>query len=332
MATQGPDLDVDLKKNGLRPVYALDGEERVLVDEAVAKLRDLAVPPRSRDFNYDAFTGKQSQLTKVLDVAKTLPAFAQRRMVLVQGADAMFGEDGSDQLIAYIEAPNPTTTLVLVAEKLDARTKIYKALQKAGATFRFSSPHEREMPDRVRSRAKAMNVEIDDQAVRALCHAVGADLLAARQALEVLGLYAKDRTVTAADVESVVQVTKEESIFELTDAIGGRNKDKALMGLHQLIAVGRQHPLPILAMIARHFRNLVKAKAALDSGAGRDEIQRLVGIPPFAVDKILRQAKAQPLSVWTAGLEAIAETDKALKGGALEGHRAMERLVLALMA
>lgn len=332
MATrsEGPDLRSDLARNGPRPIYVLDGDERVLVDEAVELLKEKALDPRSRDFNFDAFSGKQAGLTRVLDAAQTLPAFAPRRMVLVQGADALFGDDDT-AMLAYLERPNPTTVLVLVAEKFDARTKIYKAFQKAGVAFRFGRPSEREMPDRVRARAKAMGVAIDELGIRALCHAVGTELGTASQALEVLGLYAKGRTITGADVEVVVQVTKEESIFELTDAVGGGDRGRALLGLHQLIAVGRQHPLPILAMIARHFRNLLKARAALDSGAGRDEIQALVGVPPFVVDKLLRQARTQPLAAWAQALEHIGQADRALKGGALDGHRVLERLVLALI-
>lgn len=333
MATRGESLDLaaDLKKNGPRPIYAIDGEERVLVDEAVELLKTTALDARSRDFNFDAFSGKQAGLTKVLDAAQMLPAFAPRRMVMVQGADAMFGDEADAQMLAYLERPNPTTVLVLIAEKFDARTKVYKAFQKAGVAFRFGRPSERDMPDRVRARAKLMGVAIDETGIRALCHAVGTELGAASQALEVLGLYAKDRTIQAADVEAVVQVTKEESIFELTDAVGSGDRGRALSGLHQLIAIGRQHPLPILAMIARHFRNLLKARAALDAGVSRDQIQALVGVPPFVVDKLLRQARNQPLVVWARALEHIGQADRALKGGALDGHRAMERLVLALM-
>ena len=270
-------------------------------------------------------------MTRVLDTAQTLPAFSERRVVVVETADKL-GFDKSDAFVAYVESPNPSTVLVLVADKFDGRTKAYKAIKKAGYAVRFSKPKPREMPQLIRRRAEALGVSIDPAAIRALADATGADIGAAAQALEVLSLYAVGRAVTADDVTRVVSVTREESIFELVDAIGHGDRVAVLTALHTMLIVNREPPLRMLFMVGRHYRNLLKARAALDAGANRDAILAEVGIPPFLLSNLLDQAYRHSLAELVRGLGAVNHADQELKGGPLSSPRTMERLVLQLMA
>src|SRR5688500_1772536 len=131
-------------------VYLIDGEERLLVDEAVRKLKEESLPKQARDFNFDSFNGKEAVMSKVIGAAQMLPAFAPRRVVMVENADKVIdkiAEDDAALLLAYLQKPSPTTVLIFVGEKFDARSKIFKAFQKSGTVIRHSKPKPREMPD-----------------------------------------------------------------------------------------------------------------------------------------------------------------------------------------
>ncbi len=321
----------DLRKSGPKPVYVIDGEERVLIDEMVQAIVGESVPPHARDFNLDRLSGREVTVTRVLDTAQTLPAFSDRRVVVVEYADKL-GFDKSDAFLTYVDRPNPSTVLVLVADKFDARTKAYKAIKKAGYAVRFAKPKPREMPQLIRRRADGLGIDIAQDAIRALADATGADVGAATQALEVLSLYTGGRRVSADDVIKVVSVTREESIFELVDAIGHGNRVAVLTALHTMLVVNREPPLRMLFMVARHYRNLLKARAALDAGADRDRILAEVGVPPFLLSNLIEQAHRHSLAELARGLGAVNHADQALKGGPLSSVRTMERLALQLMA
>lgn len=317
----------------IKPVILVEGEERILVDEAVRSIQDAVLAAGARDFNFDKFSAKDALLARILDAARTLPAFAKRRLVLVDHADKLSLEDAGP-LLEYLGDPCPSTVLLFVAEKLDARTKVYKAFVRAGAVMRFPRPKSKEMPDFVRQRAKRIPVGIDEAAVRALVECVGADASGVIQALDVLALYigpSSGRSIAVADVEAVVSTTREESVFALVDAIGKQNRPQALRGIDTMLSMAREPPLRVLAMIARHWRNLIKARSLLDDGAQRSEIEAAVGVPPFFLDGLLQQARRQPLPALILGLGLIARADQDLKGGRLDPIRAMERLILALM-
>jgi DNA polymerase-3 subunit delta len=321
-----------LESEGPRPVYAIDGDERLLVDEALLAIKKKTLSARAADFNFDLFTAPETPVSRILDAAKTLPAFAPLRMVVVKSADKLPAAD-TEALVEYVEDPSPSTVLVLVGDKFDARTKLYKAFDKAGATLRFSHASEREMPELIRRRAKTIGAAIDDAGIRMLIEAVGPDLGAAASALEKLVLYVgpgTSKSITAADVEALVSPAREESIFAFSDAVGRGDVREALRGLHNMVTVARGHPLGLLAMIARHWRKLLIAKSMLDAKEPATRIQSALEVPPFIVDKLIAQAKRHSVRGLTRGLRAIALADQAMKGGKLEAERVMERLVLLL--
>lgn len=323
----------ELREKEPRPVYALDGEETALLDEFLRELRDLAVPPGARDFNYEVHQGKDVTLARVLDSASTLPAFAPRRMVVVTQADKLLTPP--EPLLRYLEAPSPTTVLVFVAEKFDARSKVYKAFQKAGAALRFSRPKPSEMPELVRARARRRGVKIDAGAVRMLIDAVGADLGAVDRSLELLDLYrgpGVDRPIDVDDVAAVVMSVKEESVFELVDAIGAGQRASALELLYRITVIQREPALRVLALVARHYRLLLWTRELVERRASPGEMASALQLPPFVVDKLRRQAADLSLERLVKAHAAIKARDRQLKGGRLSGARALEGLALELMS
>ena len=127
-------------------------------------------------------------------------------------------------------------------------------------------------------------------------------------------------------------MTREESIFELVDAIGHGDRVAVLTALHTMLVVNREPPLRMLFMVGRHYRNLLKARAASEAGADRETILAELGVPPFLLQNLLDQAHRHSLAELARGLGAVTHADQALKGGPLSSTRTMERLVLQLMA
>jgi len=322
----------ELQRSGPRLVYALDGEERALLEEFRLALEAAAIPAAARDFNYESFSGKDATLSRVIDSASTLPAFAERRLVVVTQSEKLL--TSPEPLLRYLDEPSPTTVLVLIADKFDGRSKAYKALQKAGAAIRFERPKPSEMPRLVEDRARRRQLAIDPGAVRMLIEAVGADLGAVDQSLELLDLYrgpGNDRPIESADVSAVILAAKEESVFEFVDAVGGQDRAGALELLHRILVVQREPALRVLALLARHYRHLIILRALMERRAHPGEIASALGVPPFVVDKLRRQAQRHPLERLTSGHAAIKAADRQLKGGRLAAARVMEGLALDLM-
>ena len=320
----------ELDRGEPKCVYVIDGDERFLVNEAVDRIKKFVFSQGARDFNYDEF-GPKTPLVRILESAKTLPAFAPCRLVLVYNADKLDFGDGK-AMAEYLKTPSPTSVLVFIGAKFDGRTKLYQAFKKSGAAVRFDKPKPKEMPEKVRARAKALGLNVEPAALHLLVEFVGTDFGRACQSLELLSLYVGDKTkITTSDVEKAVQVTRQESIFDLVDAIGAKKYGVTLTYLYNLLSVSREPPLRVLFMIARHFRLLLKTRAALDQGKPQGQLASILQLPPFLVSSLVRQAKTHTQSSLARSLSEITLADRALKGGALKPKHALERLVINLM-
>ncbi len=299
----------ELIADGLDPIYVLNSEHPILIERALLAIRDAAVPPETRGFNYDVVEGKPSG-SRIVALAQTLPMMGQRRMVFVRDLSAMPADD-AEPLIAYLGKPNPSTVVVGVAAKVDKRQKLFAALSKKGFLHVLEAP--RQLLPWVRNEATALGVKIEGPAVTRLIETVGADLSRLALALEQLGLFATGRAVTADDVDELIADTRERSVFELTDAIGSADRGRALAAVVSLCDQ-RESAVGVVVMLARHIRQLSLVHVLRDRRVPRNEWNGRLGVPPFVVDKLIAQAQSYGPNALAIATQRLAAADRALKG------------------
>ena len=301
---------MDFSADKLEPVYVLASGEPLLIDRAVAALRDRVVPEALRAFNLDAFDGKGLSAARILAAARTVPMMAERRLLLVRDIGAMVAAEMAG-LIEYLADPCPSTVVVATTLKVDRRLKFFAAASKKGWLHELSAP--RDLAGWVGQEAARRKVAIRPDAVRRLVEAVGADLARLALALDQLALYAGARPIAVDDVDDLVADTRERSVFELTDAIGAADRPRALGAVAALVDQ-RQSPIGVVSMLGRHIRQLSLYRAGMKSGMGKQELARLLAVPPFVVDKLGRQADRFPDAALDRAISALSLTDRALKG------------------
>ena len=102
--------------------------------------------------------------------------------------------------------------------------------------------------------------KMDNSAYAALLDMTGFDLRTFCGNLEKLVDYVGQRdAITVKDVTSVLKRTKQDPIYDLTNAIADRQAAKALFYMNSLLTAGF-HPLQILAAIVNQIRRLILAK------------------------------------------------------------------------
>jgi len=315
------DLVADARAGRIAPVYVIHSEHPVLVDRAVAAIRDAAVPPAMRGFNYDVVEGKATA-SRILGAARTLPMMAARRMVLVRDV-ALVPADEHPAIVEYLEKPSETTVLVLLTSKLDKRLKLFAAAGKRGLLHVLEAP--RNPAPWIRAEADSRGVKLQGPAVERLVDAVGADLSRLALVIDQLALYAGDRAVTGDDVDDLVADTRERTVFELTDAIGAGDLRAALASVSSLVDQ-RQSAIGVIAMLARHVRQLALVHAGRAQGLGKNELAQAVGVPPFVVDKLAQQSRRYAPEALARGAHALADADRSLKGQPIEDPDRLEGL------
>ncbi|ACY14870.1 DNA polymerase III subunit delta [Haliangium ochraceum] len=321
----------------LSPVYILHSEHPLLVDRAVAAIRDAAVPENARGFNYDVVEAKGASAQRILAAAQTLPMMAERRMLLVRDLAAMSSAELA-KMVPYLGSPNPSTVLVGVTSKLDKRVKFYAAAKKAKALHELSAP--RDLTGWLASEAKERGIKAEREACRRLVDVVGSDMSRLALALEQLSLFTDGRRIAADDVDELVADTRERSVFELTDALGAGSRADALAAVASLCEQ-RQSAIGVVVMVGRFMRQLALCRVASAQRLSKGEAAKLVGAPPFVIDKMKRQAQRYDDDGLARAALHIAAADRSLKGhdstvkvlGRALGERViLDRLVSDLIA
>lgn len=90
--------------------------------------------------NFSAFEGKDINVKEVIDLAETLPFFAERRVILIENSG--FFKNAADEMAEYIKQVAPTTYFLFVEEEVDKRSKMYKAVKNAGKIVEFAEQNE----------------------------------------------------------------------------------------------------------------------------------------------------------------------------------------------
>jgi DNA polymerase-3 subunit delta len=174
-------------------------------------------------------------------------------------------------------------------------------------------------------------VRLDGPATAALSAHLGGDMGRLAGLLETLAsAYGAGATVSADDLEPFLGEAGSLAPWDLTDAVDAGETAKALAALHRMLVAGDSHPLVVMSMLHRHYRQILR----LD-GAGvisPDEAAALLGLrSSFPAKKALAQATRLGAVRVARAIRLLAEADLDLRGSTgLPGEAVLEVLVARL--
>jgi DNA polymerase-3 subunit delta len=220
----------------------------------------------------------------------------------------------------------------LAGLKLDSRTRMAKALAKAGKVHVFKKMWPRDLPPWLNQRAAARGKTLATAAAERLAELAGLGLGALDSELEKLALFVGGRPqITAQDVAQVTGRGRLYSIFDFTDALAAGRLHRALTSYDQLDSLG-EPAVKVLAMVTRLFRQLMEARRALDQGLGAGQATQALRLPPAAARTIIERAQRESAAGLAGRLGRILQADLALKSSPGVDRVIMERLILDLCA
>ena len=330
-----PDEAIAQARSGrLAPVYLLVGEERLVRDQVVEELRKASLGKGLAAFNEDRFTAGEVGAAAVVAAARTVPLLANRRFVLVRGAerwDATDAASPSDAIAEYASAPADSACLVVVAAKMDGRRKLAQMGRRRGFLVACEPLDARALPGWITSRFAAKGHPIDRGVAELLAALTGPDLSSVDDAIERLSLYAgPDRSIDEDLVGACIARVRMADTWALVDAVSARDLARGMRTLADAYDP-RERGLPLLGALAWSVRQLARARAAVSAGHPVDEAARRAGVvhPGRARDLAAKVRGVTPREVerW---MLILAETDLALKSSRRPADAILEEMLTRL--
>ncbi len=338
----------EITEGKVAPVYLFWGEERYLLQSAVNSLWELLAPNGKNDFNAETIDGLTASPSSVIIAANTMPFFSERKLVMVDNcpwfANKKKNDDDSEEddkplngmedLIAYLENPNPSTCLVFVAgDKINKTKRITKAAIKKSKVIEFKALQGESAIAWVNTAINLQGKSAEREAVRQLILASGSNFAFLQQEIHKLCAYVGTvNKITVADVNVICSKNTTTSVFEIIDAVANCNLSVALAKLEQVLLT--EEPYMVVPLLAGHFHLMFLAKNLRQRGYGINEIASATGKNGrnFIVEKALRQSSRFTLEQLHKALEILLQADVKSKNGVSAPVPAIETAIMQICA
>ena len=318
-------LNEDLKTGNFKQIYLLYGEEGYLKKQYKDRFIK-AMLPDGDTMNYACYEGKGVDVKEVIDLAETLPFFAERRLIVFENTG--FFKSAGTELADYVKDMPETTYFIFIENEVDKRSKLYKAVKAKGHIVELSTQDENTLRRWIVGLVKKENKAMSGDTITYFLNRVGTDMENIQRELEKAVCYAIDRNeITKADVDAVCVTQITSHIFEMVDAVADRNQKKALDLYYELLAL-KEPAMRILFLLIRQYRLLFQVKALAGQGYGRKEIASKAGLHPFVAGKYMDLSKRFKAGELRAVMEEGAEIEQSVKTGLLTDTLAVELFIV----
>lgn len=304
----------DIKNRNLKPVYFLMGEEPYYIDRISDYIQDSILSEEEKGFNQMVLYGRDVSIDDIIANAKRFPMMAEYQVVIVKEAQDL--SRTIENLIAYVENPQPTTILVInyKYKTLDKRKSLYKTLKKNSVVFESKKLYENKIPSWISRVLSGQSYSITPKASQMLTEFLGTDLSKISNELDKLKIVLPEGTqITPELIEENIGISKDYNNFELHKAIGARDVLKA----HQIVKYFGENPKDNPIVVTVGFLHTYFSKLLYLHGL-KDKSPRSVAsalkISPYFTEEYIVAARNYPMKKVSSIIALLREFDVKSKG------------------
>lgn len=290
-------------------------------------------------------------------------AWADAMLATVPGAQrGGGGESASRYMEAFKKGVPPQNILLLCAESVDKRKQLFTFIKRegvvvdcsvaVGASKAAKTSQKEVLREMIGKGLVALQKKMPSQVQELLLERVGFHPVAILMETEKLALSVLDRErITVDDLNAMVGRTREDALFELTDAFGKRQAARTLVLLQRLLDQGI-HGLAILATMRNYLRKMLVFRSlqlgsvpAWHAGMNASYFQGtylpalkergdwgdMLKGHPYALFMSFSKAQEFSCSVLKRWFALLLQAEYRLKGAPLPQRLVLEELFLAML-
>lgn len=311
----------NLSVQPLSAAYLIHGEEELLRIEALDAIRSAA---RSQQYNEREVINIETGFdwASLLSSVHSVGLFADKKLLEIHIPSGKPGKEGAAVLQQLAEQLPENTCLLLILpklERLQTQSKWFSSWAKNAQIFDAKAINQNALPQWIKNRLAAQNLNIDNDALALFAEKVEGNLLAAKQEIDKLALIQPaGHIVTLDEAQTAVANVARFDIFQLSAAWMSGNSERVLRLLEGLASEGNE-PVLLLWVISEDIRTLIRLLAALKQGKSISEMRqslRLWGEKQTLAPQAARRIGIRRL---LEALQICAYIDRQIKG-AEEGN------------
>ena len=304
-------LQEDIKNQDFKKVYLLYGEEKYLLQQYRNKL-EKALVPEGDTMNFSLFQGKKTEPREVIELAETMPFFADRRVIFLE--DTGFFKNQCQELPEYMAELPDYLCMVFVEDQVDKRSRMYKAVKKYGSIVEFGQQDSRTLMRWILGILKREGKKITQRDMELFLEMTGTDMGNIENELE-------------ADIRAVCTSQISNHIFDMLRAVTEKKQKKALDLYYDLLAL-KEPPMRILFLLARQFNLIWQVKELEKEGYDQSRIAKRTGLQPFVVRNYSTYGRRYREEELEKIVQECVDTEEKVKTGRITDTLSVELLLI----
>ncbi len=275
-------------------LYLIVGE-RFLCRQAADRLCAALIPEAGEQQNIiTRIDGDEEDPLKTLALLKSFSLFSNRQLFMVTGSRLFqskeTAEAGSRQnrkesgaadksATQYIEAVTTGipagNVLILMTSTVDKRKKLFKFIKEHGVIIDLAvgsgsaravrDSQEAVLRELIQQTLTGLGKKMAPRLVNILMERVGFHPVAVVRETEKLALYVDDvETITIDDLDILCARTREDAVYEFTEAFGRTDLRQSLLLCARMIDAGT-HPLALITALRNYLRKLLVVRSFIDA-------------------------------------------------------------------
>ncbi len=268
------------------------------------------------------FLGEKESLQNACDYDKQFSMFGEKRLLVAW--NIFFTEKNRDDFLKEKKRFISSENIFLFYEEKDFKKSdqflktIEKEKEKEPKNViiqKFSPLSGKSLFLWIKKEFEKEGVNIEEKAVNLLQKIGGEDLWKIKNEIEKISLYKKD--ISIEDVTFMSKIGVETNIFKTVDAIGEKEREKALFLFYDHLQKG-DNPLYLFSMIVYQFRNLIVVSDLMRRNVSYEEMKQRSGLHPFVFKKTYHQVKKFSFSELQDIYSKLSLTDRKIKTGQID--------------
>ena len=263
----------EIKKGMLLPVYYLFGEDAYNLSYTLKTIEEHVLPLLSSDFDKESFYGDTVTINQVLDLASTFPFGSGKKLIVVKEAERI---KDKKPLKDYSLSPTDFTILVFIHNGTitNLKSEPFKTLLDQNFLFEAKDLKGRQLINWLINYCESKGKSLSEENAQVLVDMVGENRNLLEMQIEKLITHEGiKKSITIEAIQRVSSSLKQNTIFDLQNAIGVKDKSNALKIAYNLLDNGAE-PVFIVVMLTRYFTAIAKiselrAKKIADTTAAR---------------------------------------------------------------
>lgn len=220
---------------GLTPFYLLSGTDLMLAGEAKDAIVTAA---RTQDFDEktDITIAADTNWETLFEQAQSGGLFFTRQIFILNLPETVTSAQ-QKSLHELLSLSHPDLLFILHLPKFSKameKQAWFTAIEANATLVICQTPDIAKMPTWLGYRAKAMNLQLDSEAIQLLCYSYEGNLLALKQALQLLQLQYGDKKIGLSQAKEIVEQSAQFTPFQWIDALLLGKIPRAVRILRQL--------------------------------------------------------------------------------------------------